>query len=99
LGSSGAGAGVTVAAGGGVADGFGAAAGVGGALFAAAGFGFGLSLFALAFATGLFAKAGLSAAGGVSEICACALAVIIRQPVRIDIGRRRFIAGAIPARL
>src|ERR1700676_3252280 len=91
LGSSGAGAGVTVAVGGGGGvAGLAVAAGAG-FLATAGGFGFG-------FAAGLFA-AGVSAPGGVSEICATALAVHIRQLVTIDIARRSLISGAIPARL
>ena len=47
------------------------------------------------FAAGALAGAGM-VAGGVSETCADALAEISKL-VRIDIGRRSFMSGAIPA--
>src|SRR5205085_11144085 len=82
LGSSGAGAGVTVAADGGVAAGFAVAAG-----FVAGGFGFSLGGWAR----------GVSAPGGVNETWAALVAVHITQNT-IDSGRRIFISGAIPVR-
>jgi hypothetical protein len=55
---------------------------------------------AFGLAAGLSAAGGVSAApGGVSEICAAAFAVNIRQLMRIDMGRRIFISGVIPVRL
>jgi hypothetical protein len=50
-------------------------------------------------AAGLSAAGGVSVPGGVSEICAAAFAVNIRQLMRIDMGRRIFISGVIPVRL
>jgi hypothetical protein len=61
-------------------------------LATAGGLGFGL-------AAGLFSAGGGSAAGGVSEICADALAANIRQLAKIEMGRRIFISGVIPVRL
>jgi hypothetical protein len=81
---------VTVAVGAaGVAAGFGAAVGAADFLAAAGGFAFG-------FVAGLLAAGGVSALGGVSEICACALAVNNRQLTRIEIGRRSFIFRRYP---
>jgi hypothetical protein len=61
-------------------------------LAAAGGFAFGL-------AAALSAAGGVSTPGGVSETCAAAFAVNIRQLMRIDMGRRIFISGVIPVRL
>jgi hypothetical protein len=73
----------------GVAAGLGVAAGFFAAVVA---FGFGVSFFAAG------ALAGGWAAGGVSEICADAVAIAIVSPATIDIGRRRFMSGVILAR-
>jgi hypothetical protein len=83
-----------------VADGVGVAAGFGVAgaadFFAGAG-GFAVSFFSLGVSLGasFFAAGLLSAAGGVSDICADAPDTSIRLAARIDIGRKRFIRPAL----
>src|SRR5215207_7346578 len=75
------------------ADGAGAGVGVAAGFFAAVGaLGLGASFFA---AGGL---AGGCAAGGVSEICAVAPAIVISKPASSDMGRSSFISGVIRAR-
>src|SRR6266540_315193 len=69
----------------------GAGVGVAAGFFAAVGaFGLGASFFA---AGGL---AGGCAAGGVSEICAVAPAIVISKPASSDMGRRSFMVRRYP---
>src|SRR5829696_3150458 len=87
-------AGLVVIAGLSGADGAGAGVGVAAGFFAAVG--------ALGLGASFFAAGGLAggwAAGGVSEICAVAPAIVISKPASSDMGRSSFISGAIRARL
>src|SRR3954471_23793627 len=85
----GAGAGLVVVVG--LGDVVGAGVGVAAGFFAAAGaFAFGGACFAAGGA------AGGCAAGGVSEVCAVALAIVISKPASSDMGRRSFMVRRYP---
>src|SRR5437879_9337064 len=61
--------------------------------------GFFVSFVAFGLGASFFAAGGLAggcAAGGVSEVCAEALAIVIKRPVSSDMGRRSFMIRRYP---